>query len=490
MFFAGFQVSVPELALGSNGYDILADATKQLNGQDEDRVVTLIVQSFTERGSTPSLSDADVRYISGLVVGNRIAIDLLDQAISKPIFVSPRIPSPEHATPAASEAIEPVFRIYGLQRICYLQARLSIRRRQWGEAVLAIDRLFRFGSMLLGAWGDFMFGVCGARVTGYGYSAAIELSLQRDADPGIIRKASRLVQKTATSGELFLDVRLRPFWNAVLEFIDHLADRADAQEVFRSLLGDHAVRETLTERRFMNLGPDKPGGPKSWYPAMTLEEQGALDGDLTSSAAKWVTDNCDAPFDKGETLRVLERSLASLLQQRTKEPRAFREYLRSLASSLFPTYRLAALLRAAAMRSLVQVESLLAGVSDREPAIPNGRLPPNVIGMVLASDVLSACHSDLSVGLIFWQASLLYRQICLTVLAIAQYARLLSVLPPDLGVLVDHGYLEALPRDPYLGDVIGYDAEQSRLFVNAAASNLAFGENDEKSWYVNVPRDA
>jgi hypothetical protein len=487
MSFARFEVFAPERALRSNAYQIIRDALRHVVGLDSHHAVSLVVESFTDSTPARVLGGDDARYISGLVGENRAALELLDRGIAAGSFVCPRIPSPDHVGPETRPATHPLFEMYSLERLCYLQARLIISRREWDGALAAIERIFRFGALLLDSWGDSLAGVWGARIVDDAYRAVIELAIQPDVDPAALQLAARRVQETSTSGEAFLDVYLRPFWSQALTFLSGVSERCDVNDLIRSLLADYATRETLTQRRFLPSGPESLGAVRVWYPMVASDDEGVFARGAISSVSQWLADRCEIPFDKRATLEILERSLASLLTQRANEASGVNSYLRSFRSIEYPSYQLLSVLRAARTLSVSHVKDVLGGLLDEGGDVVSEDLPLNLIGKSLAADVVSACRSDLTTGLLFWHGTLLRRAICQTMLAISRYARAIGAFPEHLSLLVNRGYLDALPHDPYLDEPIGFDADERRLFVSPAVSEMAFCEDNERSWYVKIP---
>jgi hypothetical protein len=282
---------------------------------------------------------------------------------------------------------------------------------------------------------------------------------------------------------------------AVKLFLDAAVDPANALTVIPLLLAHVPIRRALSDARFLDLDADAPGKPQPWYPVMSLVDGHELSADALSHAERWISDRCETPFDNGETTHIVGRALGTLLDESASEPQIFREYLDKARSRRDPTYRLSILLRAAAMRSVFKVKELVSGLSDVAPAASRGRLPPNVLGKALAADVVSAFQTNLSTAWHFWQAALLRRIVCVTMLAVAEYAKRFGGLPPDLDTLVSRGTLRDIPHDPYSGKAMRYDPERKRIFLDATVRNMSGYdvdwdcEDEENAWYINIADD-
>ncbi len=389
-------------------------------------------------------------------------------------MVFPRAVAGDRAALSAREA-ELTAGIRRLYEACYLDARLSIHGRRWGDALVAIGRIFRFAYALIGAWDGSQRHVSGGAAMPYGYSAAVELSVQPDVDRECVRAAGRLVEGTPTAPDAFVDASQRPFWGTVTAFLDRLDGRADASTVMRSLLDDAAFREALTDSRFAltaSLDLEQPAVLYPRYPALALERQGGAMAGEASCGARWISERCVVAFDKVETVSVLEAALGGILAHGGQEPRLFRRSIGAAAGQGFPTYRLAALLDAAAAGSTFRAKRALAGIRVPEPAFHEGGYPrtpsERCWPRTRCRRATRACRRRCGSG----KLCSCTREVCRTLIALARHVQRHWVLPRDMGSLVREGYLASLPRDPYSGDPIGYDRERGRVFLRAAAAKM------------------
>ncbi len=476
---------------GANGYDFLVEAVRILRWDDNEGLADLFFPSFTDRSPPGLLSDNDVSRMDTFVHKNHAAIELVDKSIASPQCITPPIVGCNALAPAIAAAINTMSRIGDLELICYIEARSLIHHGRWNGAIKAIDRLFRFGDMLINAWQDFGLPVFGTQTKRRACQAILEMSLCTTADQAIVMDCLRLVHTNTVAADTFFEAWTRPFWRTIARFLDSLGIQADALAAVQYLLQDTAVRHVLTSRRSKLSQMDGIAEAPLLYPAVTGDDERELQNALPSVAMRWISQECDVPFDTGATVRILDDALAAIDEQRASGTISLRNYLDSVTSKHFPACRLVSLLRAASAGSGVEIKQLLSDIL----AVGEGRngslLPRNIIGIVMATDIISACHFDLSLACLSWQLSRLDYEVCRTAIAITAYSRSHGSPPQDLGELEARGYLDGLPRDSFRGEPLKYDREQQRLFVSADVSSaIRCGasldhEPEEISWYLH-----
>jgi hypothetical protein len=439
-----------------------------------------------------SVSEADLRRIDLVVSRNREALELVAEAVAKTRCVFPPTAGLDRGQPGVQETLNVLARISCLSMLNYVRARSWTYHRRWRDGLGTVTTLLRFGFLLGSAWNDLALDSDGEFAKRDAYLAMVEMAFQRDADAAVVREAIELVERSDATARVFIESSLGPFWGTVFSFLGGIGDSANAWAVIDSLLRDAALRSALTEPRLLNWDLGDLAKRQPSYPAVLVAEEATFGGDSLVSAASWISERCGRPFDKVETMRFLEERFAILLAESAKEPHAFRKHLDLAASSQAPSYHLAAVLRAAATRSLFHVKKAVAGVPGGEIGAAGGSLPQNVIGMALAADVISAVQSNLSTRWSWWQRSLLTREVCRALLALLQYTRSFRALPHGLEDVVACGYLKSLPCDPYSGNALGYSAEEKKVYVDETTSTIGrfvVPDDEEKpewAWYLNI----
>jgi hypothetical protein len=502
MRLAEVETRTPALPAGQNAYGFIADAVARMRWPERDAQAAALISPPPVLGvhATEPPSGADLVRMCGLAGENRAAVEMVDRALACPRLVAP---------PAAGALAGPggptsvACRDHDLALVCCLDARCLSLRGRWGEALGAIDRLFRLGSLLVHAWQDFGSPPVGMLAKQYACLVAIEMVADPHVDRAVARRALCLANGNGVPADTFLDAWVAPFLRAVARFLDGLGERTGAVALVRRLLADGAVRRAITsctgaaEFAEEHLAARERGVPppqRVLYPAVAGGQEQAVGGDALLAGARAAAHGCALPFDKGTTLAALDEALSAVQERRSGGLLAPRECLEPAVGLARCGYRLTALLRDAAAawapESWAAPEGLSLG-EDGDAASPGLWMPPNAVGAALAEDVICAYSSEASSALGFWQLSAQVQDVYLAALAVAVHARCHGAPPPSLEALKAAGYLADVPRDAYLGRVVNYDRERLRLFLDAEVSAAACcGEPPtagwEASWYVHL----
>lgn len=172
MFRSRPKGSVPN----SNAYDLLAEAVKHLQWDDDDISANLLYPSFTARDSREIVSEEDARCMDIIISKNRKVLELIEQSISKAVCVVPLTIGRDQSDPGVKEKQNVIAHITRLYQLYYIQTRSFIYKRRWKDALNAICRLFQFGDMLGGAWQDFLVETDGEFAKRAAFSAMVEMA--------------------------------------------------------------------------------------------------------------------------------------------------------------------------------------------------------------------------------------------------------------------------------------------------------------------------
>jgi hypothetical protein len=494
-----FRTRPQKFQQGSNAYDLLAEATKNIHWFNDDELVELTYPSVTDQYGRKFVSNNGLQRMEMLVTANRKALELLDQSIAVNVCVAPQVLGRNRNEPGVQEELNVFTNITRLHQICYIQARSLIYRRHWKDALAAIHRLFKFGDMLGNAWHDFLLETDAELIRLDAYSALIELAFQHDVAQDIVRESLHLVEANVPSSQVFLNCRWGYVWRAVLSFIDNLSEQPDAWIVVDSILRDNTICHVLSNLKFLHFEfensnesvPEYTTQHHPSYPSVTWQDEEDLKGDWLLLAAHWLSEQCPHPMNKIETMQILENWYTTILEQVEQEPYKFHRFLTNSINQDIPTYHITTLLNAAKSESLFQIIQLIANLENNDSISLQDRLPTNVIGKTLAADIISAIHSDLTVAWEIWQTSLLKREVCRTILAIVAYFKSNGVFPTDLNKVVYSGHLKSLPLDPFTGNPLCYDPHHRKIFTNVSNTERGLhltSDNDstEKAWYINI----
>ena len=352
MFINLFRSRPQGLTPNSNAYDLLADAVKHLQWEDDDVNANLLYPSFTDRENCDIVSKDDLRCMDAIISKNHKVLELIEQSISRAVCIVPLTIGRDRSEPGVREKLNILAHISRLYHVCYIQARSFIYKRRWKDAMNAIYRLFQFGDMLGGSWQDFLVETDGEFAKRFAFSAMVEMALQHDVDQDVVRELLRFVENQTPFAKIFLDCRWESFWHITLSFLDHLGEQTDACMVVDSVLKDAAVREELSVLKFCHFdfdkiienSPEYTPQPQPKYPAATWQDEEDLKGVWPSTAARWISDQCSVSFNKSETISLLEQAFSTILEESAKEPYEFRRYLDLVDSRSLSTYRLTAIL--------------------------------------------------------------------------------------------------------------------------------------------------
>jgi hypothetical protein len=501
MRLADIETRAPALPPGENAYPFVAEAVTRMRWPDHDsRLAALICPPpMLGPGALEPPSAANLARMCALADENRAAVEMVDRAIAMPAFVAPPMPGD---VPETERLVSVACRANDLSLICCLDARCLSLRGRLAEAGRAIDRLFRFGSILLQGWQDFGSPPFGMLAKQYACLAALESAADPRANGALTHALLHLAAGNRVPFDVFVRACVAPFLRAVAGFFGHLGDRTSALVLLRRLLRDIAFRHAITsftgavEFAEEDLAARERGDPpprRALYPTAARGDEEPMQPELMLSRARMISRGCELPFDKEATMAAVEDALSAVHERRDEGPVALREYLESAGGTWPGGYRLAALLRAAA-GGASDIAATPAGLMDptgTETSLPGAGLARNVVGTALAADILCAYQLQLSFACDSWQLSAMLYDVYLAALAVVVYTRSHGVPPPSLEALGAAGYLADVPRDAYLGRVVNYDRERLRLFLDAEVSAAACcGEPPtagwEASWYVHL----
>ena len=218
----------------------------------------------------------------------------------------------------------------------------------------------------------------------------------------------------------------------MVSFLDGLEQQASPETVVRHLLADKSLRELLTYTPTSNM--DLSGEPTPWYPSVGSSGDERAFASSYSIAARRIVERCAVPFDRLETIALLDHAFGQLLRESLEEPYTFLNSLDAMASRQRGGYRLNIVLE-------------IGGTNSSQKSVDaEQRLEFNALGRAIAYDAISACHSRLLTTWLVRQMALMKREVCRTILAAVAYFKTFGSFPPDLDVLVARGFGKTTPR--------------------------------------------